>query len=39
MFVAAACAPHASREMVKYEQAADPNGAGMVTSAALALLA
>jgi hypothetical protein len=24
--------------MVKYEQAADPNGGGMVTSAALALL-
>jgi len=38
MFVAATCAPHATREMVKYEQAADPNGGGMVTSAALALL-
>lgn len=39
MYVTATCAPHASREMVRYEQAADPNGAGMVTSAALAFLA
>jgi hypothetical protein len=39
MYVAARCAPHAAREMVKYEQASEPNGATMVTSAALALLA
>jgi AmmeMemoRadiSam system protein B len=39
MFVTATCAPHGSREMVRYEQSADPNGAGMVTSAALAFLA
>jgi AmmeMemoRadiSam system protein B len=39
MYVTATCAPHATREMVRYEQAADPNGAGMVTSAALAFLA
>jgi hypothetical protein len=39
MFVAATCAPHSSREMVRYEQSADQAGAALVTSAALALLA
>lgn len=39
MFVAAACAPHSAIEMVKYDQSVDPQGAGMVTSAALAMLA
>jgi hypothetical protein len=39
MYVAAVAAPHAAREMVKYEQSADPSGAALVSSAALALLA
>jgi AmmeMemoRadiSam system protein B len=39
LYATATCAPHATREMVQYDQAADPNGAGMVTSAALAFLA
>lgn len=39
MYVAALCTPHASREMVRYDQAADQNGVALVTSAALALLA
>lgn len=39
MYVMATCAPHSAREMVKYAQHADKSGAGMVTSAALALLA
>jgi len=39
MYVTAVCAPHRTREMVKYEQSVDPNGAAMISSAALALLA
>jgi AmmeMemoRadiSam system protein B len=39
MYVAALCVPHATREMVRYDQSVDPQGATMVTSAALALLA
>jgi AmmeMemoRadiSam system protein B len=39
MYVAAIAAPHAAREMVKYDQSADPSGAALVSSAALAFLA
>jgi hypothetical protein len=39
MYVTAVAAPHASREMVKYDQSADPSGSALVSSAALAFLA
>jgi AmmeMemoRadiSam system protein B len=39
MFVAASALPHGSREVVKYEQSADPNGGHLVSSAAVAFLA
>ena len=39
MYVTAIAAPHAAREMVKYDQSADPSGAALVSSAALAFLA